>query len=64
MEKEISARVIWRSWRPPITKRYMVALIDAIPSLVVKEEPTKSGVETSLEPSMLCLLKRSMTYFH
>ena len=32
-------------------------------SLVVKEVPTTSGVETGLEPSILCLLRSSMTYF-
>ena len=33
------------------------------PSLAVREVPTTNGVETGLEPSMLCLLRRSMAYF-
>ena len=32
-------------------------------SLAVREVPTANGVETGLEPSMLCLLRRSMAYF-
>ena len=63
MAKEISDRVIRRCWWPPTTWRYMVALIGVVPSLAVSEVPTTNGVETGLEPSMLCLLKRSMAYF-
>ena len=41
----------------------MVALTGATPSLAFREVPMASGVEVGLEPSMLCLLRRSITYF-
>ena len=40
-----------------------VALTVVVPSLVVREVPTVSGVEIGLERSMLRLLRISMTYF-
>ena len=61
MTKEISIQVNRRCCRSPITRRYMVALTNVEPTLVFREVSTTSGVETSLEPSMLCLLRRSMT---
>ena len=46
------------------TNHLTVALINTVPSLAVREVPTVSGVETGLEPSMLCLLRSPMTYFY
>ena len=45
------------------TDHLKVAMTNAVPLLAVREVSTTSGVETGLEPSMLCLLRRLMTYF-
>ena len=41
----------------------MVALTGAISSLAVKEVTMISGVETGLESSMLCLLRRQVKIY-
>ena len=41
----------------------MLAFIGAGPSAIIREVPIASRIETILESSMLCLLRRSITYF-